>query len=515
MFKRIKATTSPGRGRPDALALFVTKAADAPPAGAKSLDGAFGGRLAQAMRRPEFEAEPGACTRVYADNGHAPADRLILVGLGERDTLDVRTLCLASAALGRALAAAKAKRVQVEFGEAVGDVMSAAQAGASLAHGLSSATFTFDAFQGEAGRAKRAPLPTLTVRVARGAHSALAEGLIAGAAANTARELAATPPNVANPAYLASRCRKLARETGLSCKVIDAKRAKALGMGGLLAVGQGGSTPPCLIVLEHQGVPASAGAKKTSQTKAPLLIAGKAITFDTGGYSLKVGGTMKGMKYDKCGGTAVIGIMEAVARLKVKQRVVGLIACAENMVDTKAYRVDDIITISNGVTVEVTNTDAEGRLVLADALAYGTKTFKPKAVFDLATLTGGVTVALGNHVAGAWCNDEKLWQRVERASGGAAERVWRMPVDQSYRDMMKAQHADLHNSAPVRAAHPIQGAAFLSHFVGEQAPKRMPTLPWCHLDIAGTATTDESNAIHDKGPTGYGVRLVTEVIRNW
>lgn len=224
---------------------------------------------------------------------------------------------------------------------------------------------------------------------------------------------------------------------------------------------------------------------------------------------------MKGMKYDKCGGMAVIGIMAALAKLKVERRVIGLVACAENMIDSRAYRVDDIITLCNGVTVEVTNTDAEGRLVLADALAYGTKRYQPEAVVDLATLTGGVIVALGNEVAGAWCNDEKLWEKFTSASEASGERVWRLPVDEGYRKMMRAQHADLHNSAPVREAQPIQGAAFLSHFVGEDGIKSMPSVPWCHLDIAGTAVKEEASALYEKGPTGYGVGLVVEAIQSW
>jgi len=511
MYKQIAATSAAGQARPDAIALFVTPKSDAPPTGRRSLDRAMNGRIAQAMKRPEFSAQPGVCTTVHAGDKDAPADRVILVGLGQAEAIDARTVCLAGAALAKALGDAKLKRVRLEPGGLAEAGVSSADAAAWLGHGLSSANFTFDGFRGAVADKPAKPMARLTLHVPKAMQRPLADALTTGEAANTARLLGATPPNVANPAYLASYCRKLARQTGLSCKVIDAKKAKQLGMGGLLAVGQGGSKPPCMIVLEHKGSPTSAGVDKQD----PILVVGKAITFDTGGYSLKISGSMKGMKYDKCGGCAAIGIMEAVARLKLKQRVVGLIACAENMIDTHAYRVDDIITISNGITVEVTNTDAEGRLVLADALAYGTKTYQPKAVFDLATLTGGVVVALGNQVAGAWCNDDDLWSRVEGASGGGGERVWRMPVDDSYRKMMKAQHADLHNSAPVRAAHPIQGAAFLSYFVGENAPKQMPDTPWCHLDIAGVATTDEASALHEKGPTGYGVRLVTQVIARW
>ncbi|MEM6507335.1 MAG: M17 family metallopeptidase, partial [Planctomycetota bacterium] len=218
----------------------------------------------------------------------------------------------------------------------------------------------------------------------------------------------------------------------------------------------------------------------------------------------------KGMKYDKCGAMNVIGAMQAIASLKVKRRVVGIVGLAENMIDREAYRVDDILTFCNGVTCEVTNTDAEGRLVLADCLAYGTKTYKPAAVVDFATLTGGVVVALGKKIAGVWSTDDELLGKLSAAGETVGEPVWRLPLNDHYRKMMQAKHADLHNSAPVREAHATQGAAFLSYFVGSDAPKQIPTTPWVHVDIAGTANTDASTLM-EKGPTGFGVRLAAEL----
>jgi len=223
---------------------------------------------------------------------------------------------------------------------------------------------------------------------------------------------------------------------------------------------------------------------------------------------------MASMKYDKCGGTAVLGAMHAIATLNVKTPVVGLIPVAENMVDRQAYRPSDILTLSNGVTVEVTNTDAEGRLVLADALAYGTKHYKPRAVIDVATLTGGVIVALGSYCAGCFCNNTAFRSHLFDAADDTGERLWHLPLWLEHRDLLKSTHADLANSG-IREAHPIQGAAFLSYFVGPDAPKKLPDLPWAHLDIAGVSTSDAEGPLHPKGPTAFGVRLLARMVETW
>ncbi len=231
---------------------------------------------------------------------------------------------------------------------------------------------------------------------------------------------------------------------------------------------------------------------------------GKTITFDTGGYTMKSGSGMKGMKYDKNGGMAVLGAMKSIAEARLPVRVTALLPAAENMVSSSAYRPDDIIEMYNGITVEVTNTDAEGRLVLADALAYACDKLKPTAIVDVATLTGGVVVALGPFCAGYWCEDRGLRKRLEEASDRSGERIWRLPLWQAHRDFMRSNHADLLNSNPKRAAHPIQGAAFLSHFVEDG-------VPWAHLDIAGTSTVDSGNELQEAGPTGWGVRTLFEL----
>jgi len=292
-------------------------------------------------------------------------------------------------------------------------------------------------------------------------------------------------------------------------------------MGGLLAVGSAGSAPPALICLEWPGRSArSAGSNRAPA--APILLVGKAVTFDTGGYSLKPNDSMVSMKYDKCGGAAVIGALHAVAALKLPVRVVGLIPAVENMIASASYRPDDILTMGNAVTVEVTNTDAEGRLILADALAYGCRQFRPRAVIDLATLTGGIVVALGTHGAGLFCADEPLRQRLLAAAESTGERLWPMPLWDEHREQIKGTHGDIVNSAG-REASPCQGAAFLSYFTGRggrprqaaPAPEQAGDPAWAHLDIAGVADVNKDGPLYRAGATGFGVRLLVRALAEW
>jgi leucyl aminopeptidase len=337
-------------------------------------------------------------------------------------------------------------------------------------------------------------------------------GMSVAESANLTRQLAATPPNVANPQYLATQAQKMAREVGLKCRVIDAREAARLKMGGLLAVGGAGSRPPVLICLEHKPARPAPGA--SGGAGGPVLLVGKAVTFDTGGYSIKPADGMDRMKYDKCGGMAVIGAMHAVARLKLPIHVVGLIPAAENMISDKAYRPGDIVTFYNGVTGEITNTDAEGRVILADALSYGTRQYKPQAVIDLATLTGGVVVALGTACAGAFCSDHALRSHLFDAADYTAERLWHLPLWDEHRQLIKGVHGDIVNAGG-REAHACQGAAFLSYFIEPDGKDKLPALPWCHLDIAGVADIKSDGALLAKGPTGFGVRLLVRALETW
>jgi leucyl aminopeptidase len=447
--------------------------------------------LRRALDTPGFKADAGETA--LAEGGH------LLLGLGKKADLTADQLRLIASRLMRRLDRMGPRAIRLHVPPAPDDGVPPVAAAAAFAEGMALANWRVDFFAGSATQ-NPAAHRRLTVNLPEAAvRRGFQRGLTLGECTNYARRLAATPPNVCTPRWIAAESRRMARQAGLRCRVIDYAAARRMGMGGLVSVGQGSATKPCLIILEHRPARIAASARGTR-----LALVGKTITFDTGGYSLKVNNGMKGMKYDKCGGMAVLGAMRAVAALRLPVHVFGVLPAAENMVAGDAYRPDDIITMLNGVTVEVTNTDAEGRLVLADALAYTCRTLKATAVVDMATLTGGVVVALGSWCAGLWCDDAGLRKRLDAAAASSGERLWPLPLWKEHRDFMRAKHADLWNSAPKRDGHPIQGAAFLSYFVTEG-------VPWAHIDIAGTSNVESDKDLHVIGPTGYGVRLLAEL----
>jgi leucyl aminopeptidase len=354
------------------------------------LDKLSGGHLSDAVADLAFRAEPGETAPAGSDH--------LLLGLGKPSELGTDTIRTVGARLLKALDRRGVTAIELHLGGGLNVVrrLKPDAAGRALAEGLGLANWRVDFFDGKATKKKPAH-GTLTVRIG---DARLAAGFEAGlrlsAATNYARRIAATPPNICNPGWMADEARRLAKQAGLRCTVIDFKDAKRRGMGGLEAVGQGSAAKPCIIILEHK--PARIAAAARGQR---IALVGKTVTYDTGGYSLKVNNGMKGMKYDKCGGMAVLGAMSAIAQQNLPAHVYGVLTCAENMVGDNSYRPDDIITMYNGVTVEVTNTDAEGRLVLGDALAYACRDLKATQVVDVATLTGGIVTALGRGPAGA------------------------------------------------------------------------------------------------------------------
>ena len=504
MYKKITAVTKPFdvaslKPAADAVGVFVYKGAGRLTGEVKAFDRVNGKIISEAIKRPEWSGGSGELMVLYPAKG---VSRVMVVGLGDQDAFKGNQLRIASGKLCQAAKSAGIKKLAIIGSGCLGKKVSAEEFGRCVGDGMAMSNFAFTAYKGKVSEGEKASI-SLQVQVEQGVKGAMDKALKVGMGVSTAKMLAATPPNVANVKWVENFCKKMSRQVGLKCSVINKAKAEQLGMGGLLAVGAGSKTAPAMIVMEWKG-----GSAK----EKPVLLVGKSITFDSGGYSLKPGGG-RNMKYDKCGGMDVIGIMEAVARLKMKQNVVGIVSAAENMVDAEAYRVDDIITFCNGVTCEVTNTDAEGRLVLADALAWGTKTYKPRAVVDMATLTGGVVTALGSYCAGVFCTDGKMLKQMQSAADTTGERIWELPLWNDHREQMRSHHADLVNSAN-REAHPIQGAAFLSHFVGENAPKQMPELAWMHIDIAGVSNFDADTAMYAKGPSGWGVKLVTEYLLN-
>jgi leucyl aminopeptidase len=316
-------------------------------------------------------------------------------------------------------------------------------------------------------------------------------------AVNYTRRLAHQPANVINPATLAAEARALAKGRKLTCTVLNAAQLAKLGMNGLLAVGQGARHPSCLIQLDYRGA-------RGARTRTVLV--GKAITFDTGGYSIKPSAGLEELKFDKAGGAAVFGVLRAVADLKLKCNVTGLIAAAENAISEHAYRPGDIIRMMSGKTVEVISTDAEGRLILADALWYAQQKLAPTALVDVATLTGGVGIALGHGAAGLMSNDDNLAADLGEAGRRTVERLWRLPLWDDYRELIKSTEADIKNVSSKREAHAIVGGMFLKEFIKDGTP-------WAHLDIAAVATDENGKGPAGKGATGFGVRLLVEFLQ--
>jgi leucyl aminopeptidase len=340
-----------------------------------------------------------------------------------------------------------------------------------------------------------APHVLAEIGVEPGTEAALQNALGIAEGVRVARDIGNAPPAMMNPERLEAYAREIAEKLGLGITVLHRGELESLGMGGILAVGQGSEVEPRLIILEYNG-----GGDT-------IAVVGKAVTFDAGGLDLKPPQAMLEMKYDKCGGAAAIGTVVAAARLKLPYRVVALVPAVENLPSGKSYKPLDVIKMYNGLTVEVGNTDAEGRLILADALAYAAEKYKPKFMVDFATLTGAAVVALGNHAAALFSNNEELLRSVEKASRLAGEPAWPMPLWPVYEKQLESKVADTNNVGG-RPAGAITAAKFLEKFVGDT--------PWAHLDIAGTAWVQEKGPwkpYYPGGATGWGVRTVIELLR--
>lgn len=485
-----------GRGTPSAVVVgnFKGKGLHA---SNKAID--TDGSVAEALKRPEASGAYSSIVEAFpkGTGKSKSASRVLVAGLGEQKKLTVGCFRELGAAVARQASKFKATALKIDFSGPIKDAkLDEAACGSAFAEGFGIVSWTYDSLRGsattKADRTKVA-LQSDSKSFSKG----MDRGLGLATSANLTRDLSQTPPNIATTTYMASEAKKMARQAGLKCTVYKGAQLEQMGLTGCQVVGAASEHPPCMIRLEY--TPARGGKRSK-----PTVLVGKTIVYDSGGLSLKVGGSMKGMKRDKDGGCAIFGAMHAIATvIKPNCRVVALLMCAENSVSDEAYRPDDVITFGNGVTVEVTNTDAEGRLVLADGLVHACSKENPEAIIDMATLTGGVVVALGSAFAGIWCDDDKLRSALEEAGEATGERVWRLPHDEQYREMMKSPVADIVNSAPVREAHPIQGAAFLSYFVEEG-------IPWAHIDIAGTHATDSPKGIFNPGPTGFGTRLIAE-----
>ncbi len=455
-------------------------------------------RLKELAQRHHLAKRPGSIDATILPPG-SNLGRIVLVSLGSdrpAKSSDVRN------AAGRAsewCARHGCRRTAV-----VADILQDAAAPDSFAawvEGAALAGFRFHRRRSrlpDNGRTAASRLCLATASAPGAAHRTAANraGILAQAV-NLTRTIGHEPPNVINPVTLAKRAAVIARKYKLRCRVIDHQRLTALKMGAILAVGQGSASKPCMIILEHRG---------RRPDSRPIVLVGKAVTLDTGGYSIKSAAGMAEMKYDKCGGAAVIGALVAASALRLPQRIVGIIGAAENMISGEAYRPGDIITAANGSTIEVCNTDAEGRLVLADCLHYAEKKYRPAAIIDLATLTGACTVALGDACAAIFSNDDKLADDLTESGRRTDERLWRLPLWPVYREQIEGRDADLKNTGG-RSAGCIVAAMFLKEFVSDKTP-------WAHLDIAGVANTTKPLPTCPAGATGFGVRLLIDYLQH-
>ncbi len=437
-------------------------------------------------------------TTLLYPRGEVPARRVLLIGLGKRGQIAFERVCEAAA-----VAAQQARSLRVDqftFDLPTPEGMALASASQAVAEGALLGLYRFQHYQTGLSESDQHQIEQLTIvsslrdeTIEQGA--ALGEVIARGAA--LARDLANTPANDLPPAALAAAAESVGQHTGVAVTVLGPDDLAAQGFGGILGVGQGSAQTPRFVIMEH-------GEKKPGIPT--ICLVGKGITFDTGGNSIKTAEGMEQMKMDMGGAAAVIGAMQVIGELKLPLHVVGLISAAENMISGTAYRPGDILKTLSGKTIEVLNTDAEGRIVLADALFYAQR-YQPDAMVDLATLTGAIVVALGSHATGIMSNNDALAARIVQAGEATGERAWRMPLWDAYMDMVKSDIADIKNTAG-RAGGSITAAAFLANFVGEY--------PWVHMDIAGTAWTDmKPRAYTPKGATGVGVRLLIQALRDW
>ena len=481
----------------DAVVIPLTKA-DASPRALRSLDEAIGGLLARVWDAGDFTGKSSEVLSLPVAG--IAAKRIVLVGLGDEKLANAESLRAAGGRAAKALARAKAKRANIAV--PVLRSVKPEETAQALAEGVVLGAYRFDKYKSGDDKpptlesvALLAPDPRQVTALRRGAKL----GQVLAESANFARELSNEPGGTCTPEHLASEARKLARAHGLKVTIFAEKELEREKMAGILTVGRGSTHPPRLIVLEH-------GARAKGARKRPTLaFVGKGITFDSGGISIKPAANMDEMKHDMSGGAAVFGALRAAALLDLPCHIVGIVAAAQNMPDGNAYVPGDIIRSAHGKTIEVLNTDAEGRIVLSDALHHATS-FEPDAIIDLATLTGACLVALGDVACAVLGNDEKLIKRLREAADTTHERAWPLPLWEEHKTAIKGTVGDIVNTGG-RNGGVSTAAAFLSHFVGET--------PWAHLDIAGTAWSTKETAYYVKGATGFGVRLLIELVRKW
>jgi len=470
------------------------------PRGLSTADTAVGGALGQAWDRGEIRGRRGEVTTFHRTGGKG---RLVVVGLGDPTLTGHETVRRAAAEAIRSLRGKGARTAAILLPSFVSDRVPVEAAMRAVVDGAILGSYEFLQFRSTSDGNVEEVSVGLGDELARGEAGlkrAFAEQSTIAETVVWTREIANLPANTATPERLADEAVRLGKEVGVKVTVFDETKLAEMGCGGILAVGGGSAHPPRLIVVEY------GGAGRGGRTVA---VVGKGITFDSGGISIKPAPAMSYMKFDKSGAVAVLGIVRAAALLKIAPKVIGVLACAENLPGSGAYRPGDVVRAYGGKTVEVINTDAEGRVVLCDALAYVAAKHHPDEVIDLATLTGAEVIALGDDTAAIVAPDDRLAGEFLEAARVAGEPFWRMPLTDYHRELVKSEIADVRNSTEITVAGLSQGAAFLEPFVGK--------VPWAHLDIAGpsytTLTTRKYQpAYQGAGATAFGVRTVVRYL---
>ena len=480
----------------EALAVAVFKGEKAASTVLKDLDKLTGGLIAEVMKAEEFKGDAGQTALLrFAAKGKVKASRLLLVGVG--DKADYKAHSVATVA-GTATRFLRKKNVK-SFALLPRSGSSATEAAQNAVQGFITSQFELDKYKTKDKNDKQVTSLAVCVDGAKPADlkAGIARGQAIGESMNLTRDLANEPPNILTPTEMAKRAQAMAKTVGLKCQILDEAAMTKMGMGSLMSVSIGSEQPAKMIVLKYEP------AKSTAKKGELLALVGKGITFDTGGISLKAGEGLDAMKYDMSGGGTVIGTMRAIALLKPSIPVIGVIAAVENMPDGKASRPSDVVTAMTGKTIEILNTDAEGRLILADAVAYAEKQGATRIV-DMATLTGAVIVALGDLNTGIMGNDQAFVDEIIGCSKETGEGFWQLPLSAEYSKQIKSDIADIKNIGPRGKAGTIMGAVFIQEFVDKAK--------WAHLDIAGTAWADGVKPHQAKGPTGVAIRTLLKLV---
>jgi leucyl aminopeptidase len=482
-------TRSPMDARADVLVVGRYSDASRTPPEVSALDAKLDGALSKVLKTERFEGKPGQISYCYT-NGRIPAERVFVVGLGPKRSGEAEPMRRAVASAVRRARDLGASSAAVFM---PADGLRPRARAQAVVEGASLGTYRFDRYLKE--KSDKVIQTLAVLEPDRKNQAAAREGVRLGEiwaeATCLSRDLVNEPANVVTPSYLAERAEEMAGLRGLTVKVLEREDCAKLAMGAYLGVAQGSHEPPKFIHLTY--------APK-GKPRCRVTVIGKGITFDSGGLDLKTADGMLRMKDDMSGAAAVLGIFHALPRLNLAVEVHGLIAATENMPSGTAQRPGDVVRAMNGLTIEIGNTDAEGRLTMADALAYATKEIKPDEIIDLATLTGAVVIALGQGVSGVFASDDGLAQRILGAARAAGESMWRLPLHDEYKEGLKSDVADLNNVSSQRGAGAIIAGLFMRDFTAG--------IPWAHLDIAGTAFSEREHALGPKGGTGVGVRTV-------